>query len=121
MEPAWVMVVPLVATTLTVLLAVAALPSLLLRPAPRLSAEPGALAGEVLAVARSGRGGWILNGAPLASDGLARLLRGRPRGVVALRFQPSAVLTSTEVVASMAWLRQQSPLPVLLASPGVSW
>ncbi len=120
-EPAWVLVAPLVATTITVLLAVAALPSLLLRPAPRLPAEPGSLAGEVLAVARSGRGGWILNGAPLASDGLARLLRGRPQGVVALRFQPSAALTSGEVAASMAWLRSQSPLPVLLASPGVGW
>lgn len=115
------MVAPLVATTLTVLLAVSALPSLVLQPAPQLRAEPGARAGEELAVARSGRGGWMLNGAPLATDGLARLLRGRPRGVVALRFQPSVALTTAEVAASVAWLRRQSPLPVLLASPGVGW
>lgn len=112
------MVVPLAATTLTVLLAVAALPSLVLQPEPQLRVEPGDRAGEVLAVARSGRGGWILNGAPLASNSLARLLRGRPQGVAAVRFQPSAVLTTGEVAASMAWLRRQSPLPVLLASPG---
>lgn len=120
-ELAWLLVVPLVATSLTVLLAVAALPSLVLQPNPQLRVEPVEWAGEVLAVARSSRGGWILNGAPLASDGLARLLQGRLRGVVALRFQPSAALTSGEVAASLAWLRRQSSLPVLLASPGVGW
>ncbi len=121
-DPALVLsLVPLVATTLTVMLAVAALPSLLLQPAPQLQAKPEARAGEVLAVARSGRGGWILNGAPLASEGLARLLSSRPRRAVAVRFQPSAALPSGEVAASMAWLRRQTPLPVLLASPGVGW
>lgn len=120
-DSAWVVVVPLVATTLIVLLAVAALPSLLLQRDPLLPTEPVDRFGEVLAVARSGRGGWILNGAPLASEGLARLLRGRPRGVVALRFAPSAALSSREVAASMDWLRRQSSLPVLLASPGVGW
>lgn len=118
-DPALVLVAPLVASTLAVLVAVVALPSLLLQPAPQLRAEPGVRAGAVLAVARSGRGGWILNGVPIASDGLARLLQGRPRGVVALHFQPSTALTSGEVVAAMAWLRRQSPLPVRLALPGL--
>lgn len=120
-DPASVLAAPLAATTLTVLLAVAAVPCLLLQRQPQLRAEPGAQAGEVLAVARSGRGGWILNGAPLTSDGLARLLRARPRGVVAVHFQPSAALTSGELATAMAWLRRQSPLPVLLASPGLGW
>ncbi|MEX0587832.1 MAG: hypothetical protein WD136_01115, partial [Cyanobium sp.] len=82
-------------------------------------AEPLVQAGEVLAVARAGSGVWILHGAPITTAGLARLLAGRPRGVVAVHFQPSAALPSAEVGASLAWLRRQSSLPVLLESPGV--
>ena len=48
--------VPLVATTITVLLAVAALPSLLLQPNPRLHPEAATGGGDVLNVARSASG-----------------------------------------------------------------
>lgn len=126
-EPALLLgLVPLAATTLVLLLAAAALPSLLLQPDPQ--GHPGAdgmvadgaVAGEVLAVARTARGGWILNGVPLAAPGLARLLRGRPPGVVAVRFQPSHGLASAQVAASLGWLQSQSAVPVLLdpLSPG---
>lgn len=112
-------VVPLVATTITVLLAVAALPSLLLQPNPRLYPEAATGAGEVLHVARSASGRWILNGVPQANEGLIRQLQARPRAVVAVRFQPSAGLASAEVAASFAWLQQHSRLPVLVEWPGV--
>lgn len=109
---------PCTAATLVVLLAVAALPSLLLHPDPRFRAEPAAGPGENLALARSQQGTWILNGSPLAEQGLARLLQARQRGVGAVHFQPSAGLTSAEVAASLVWLRQRTPLSVVLASPG---
>lgn len=109
---------PLAATTLLVLLAVAALPSLLLQPDPRFLPEPAAGPGDELALARSQQGTWILNGAPLAEQGLARLLQAQHRGAGGIRFQPSAGLTSGEVAASLAWLRRHTQLPVALASPG---
>ena len=120
-EPApWaaLLLVPLTASTLVVLLAVAALPSLVLRPDPRFRAEPAAAPGEVLAIARSAEGRWILNGLPLAEQGLVRQLQARPGGVVAVRFLPSLGLASGEVAASLAWLRQRTPLPVLLEAQG---
>ena len=112
---------PLVSTTIVVLLAVAALPSLLLQPNPRLHPEPATIIGDVMNVARSATGRWILNGAPRADGGLIRQLQARPRAVVALRFKPSAGLASAEVAASLAWLQQHSRLPVLVEWPGDQW
>jgi hypothetical protein len=106
------MLAPLAATSISLLLAVAALPSLLLQPEPQLAAEPGPGPGEILALAQTAQGTWILNGMPLAPDQLARILRGRPPSVVALRFQPSASLTTAQVADSLAWLGRHSPLPV---------
>jgi hypothetical protein len=105
---------PLVSTTIVVLLAVAALPSLLLQPNPRLHPEPATSIGDVMNVARSATGRWILNGAPRADGGLIRQLQ-------ALRFKPSAGLASAEVAASLAWLQQHSRLPVLVEWPGDQW
>lgn len=122
-EPApWaaLLLVPLTASTLVVLLAVAALPSLLLQPEPRFRPESAAGPGEGLAVARSAQGRWILNGTPLAEQGLARLLQARPRGVAEVRFYPSTGLASGEVASSLAWLRQQTPQPVVLELAGGS-
>ncbi len=113
-------VFPLTATTLAVLLAVAALPTLVLQPDPQRRHDAAvdqvatAAASEVLAVARTAGDTWILNGVPLAASGLARLLRSRPQGVGAVRFLPSEALTSAEVAASLAWLRSHTALPVLL-------
>lgn len=109
---------PLVSTTIVVLLAVAALPSLMLQPKPRLHPEPATGIGDVLNIARSSSGRWILNGAPQADEGLIRQLQARPRAVVALRFLPSAGLASAEVATSLAWLQQHSRLPVLVEWPG---
>lgn len=113
-------VMPLVASALVLLLAVAALPSLLLQPSPQLRREPDPGLGERLALARTARGGWILQGAPMPSEALARLLRSRPRGVAAVHFHPAGALSSVEVAASLAWLRQHSPLPVQLVPLGAA-
>jgi hypothetical protein len=112
------LLVPLTASTLAVLLAVAALPSLLLKPDPQFRAAPAGAPGEGLALARSVRGTWILNGTPLAEPGLARLLQARPPGVEVVRFQPAEGLASGEVASSLAWLRQRTPLPVVLEPSG---
>ena len=110
--------VPLVATTITVLLAVAALPSLVLQAKLRLHPEPAVGGGDVLVVARAASGRWILNGAPQADEGLLRQLQARPPAVVAVRFQPSAGLASAEVAASLDWLQHHFRLPVLVEWPG---
>ena len=110
--------VPLVATTITVLLAVAALPSLVQQAKLRLHPERAVGGGDVLGVARAASGRWILNGAPQAEEGLLRQLQARPSAVVAVRFQPSAGLASAEVAASLDWLQRHSRLPVLLEWPG---
>jgi hypothetical protein len=110
--------VPLVATTITVLLAVAALPSLVQQAKLRLHPEPAVGGGDVLVVARAASGRWILNGAPQAEEGLLRQLQARPSAVVAVRFQPSAGLASAEVAASLDWLQRHSRLQVLVEWPG---
>ena len=114
------MLAPLAATSISLLLAVAALPSLLLQPEPQLAAEPGPGPGEILALAQTAQGTWILNGMPLAPDQLARILRGRPPSVVALRFQPSGALSAAQVAGSLAWLKQHSTLPVRFEAPPVA-
>ena len=114
------LLVPFTATSLVLLLAVAALPALLLQPAPQVRAEHSAAAGAGWAVARTARGAWLLNGAPIAQAGLGRSLRARPKGIAVLRFLPSANLTSGEVAASLAWLRHHSQLPVVLEPQGVA-
>ena len=112
------LLVPFTATSLVLLLAVAALPTLLLQPVPQVRAESSAGAGAGWAVVRTARGLWLLNGVPIAQNGLGRTLRARPKGLVGLRFVPSAALTSAEVAASLAWLRQQGRLPVVLEPLG---
>ena len=112
------LLVSLTATSLVLLLAVAALPALLLQPAPQVRPEAGTAVGAGWAVARSASGAWLLNGAPIAQEGLGRTLRSRPKGVQVLRFLPSAALTTGEVATSLAWLRQQARLPVVLEPVG---
>ena len=110
--------VPLAATTITLLLAVAALPSLLQKAKLRLHPEHAVGGGDVLVVARAASGRWILNGVPQSDEGLLRQLQARPSAVVAVRFQPSAGMASAEVAASLDWLQRHSRLPVLVEWPG---
>jgi hypothetical protein len=109
-KPSQALLAPLVATTLTVLAAVAGLPALLLAsrsPLPRRSA-PRPVAGAPLQLVRSAQGTWFLNGQPIARDGLARLLQGLPGSSTELRFMPSSRLPVAEVSDSLHWLRRQS-------------
>ncbi len=111
---------PLVAVSLVVLTAVAALPALLLASSPPQSHNPavGGVAGAPLQLVRSGQGAWFLNGQPIAEPALGRLLR-RQRGTATeLRFQPSARLQAAQVSMSLAWLRRESGRPVALELPG---
>lgn len=110
MKSTQALIAPLVATTLTVLAAVAGLPALLLAsrsPLPRQSA-PRPVAGAPLQLVRSGQGTWFLNGQPIARDGLARLLQGLRSSSTDLRFMPSSRLPVAEVSESLHWLRRQS-------------
>ena len=110
MKASQALIAPLVATTLTVLAAVAGLPALLLAsrpPLPRQSA-PRPVAGAPLQLVRSGQGTWFLNGQPIARDGLARLLQGFRGSSTELLFLPSARLPVAEVSDSLHWLRRQS-------------
>lgn len=111
-----VLITPLVATTLVLLTAVAALPALLLasRPPQPPATIRGPLAGASLQLVRGGQGTWFIDGQPIAAEGLARLLRQQRGGISELRFQPSARLAAGSVSSSMAWLRQQSGRPVVL-------
>ena len=122
LEANWLtlLLVPLAACTITVLFVVAALPALLLVSDPRPPAESVGPPGETLALALTGQGTWILNGMLLTPAMLARVLRSRPRSVVALRFQPSGALSAAQVAGSLAWLKQHSTLPVRFEAAPVS-
>ena len=117
-----VLVVPLVASTLVVLTAVAALPALLLAStAPRPRNPPlGPEAGIPLQVVRSAKGRWFLNGQPIAEAALGRVLQ-QPRVAQAtVRFQASGALPVGDVSRAMDWLRRQSGRPVSLDLPVVA-
>lgn len=114
--------VPLVASTLVVLTAVAGLPALLLAttaPRPR-NPPPGPEAGPPLQVVRSARGRWFLNGQPIGEVALARVLRQPRVAQAAVRFQASGVLPVGDVSRAMDWLRRQSGRPVSLDLPVVA-
>jgi hypothetical protein len=111
------LLLPLVGCTLLVCTATASLPALLLSQRqprdPPLTAQ--AIASEQV-VARGAGGRWYLNQQPIATARLARLLGetggGGSNGDVVLVV--SRTLSLADVSASLAWLRQVSPLPVRL-------
>jgi hypothetical protein len=110
---------PLVAATLVVLTAVAALPALLLAssgPRPR-NPPLVAGAGAPLLVVRSGGGRWFLNGQPIAHQALARVLRQQRGAPSDVRLQASAQLTAGAVSSALAWLRRESGGAVILDLP----
>jgi biopolymer transport protein ExbD len=116
------LVVPMVASTLVVLTAVAGLPALLLAStAPRPRNPPlGPEAGIPLQVVRSAKGRWFLNGQPVGEASLARVLRQFRVHQATVRFQASGALPVGEVSRAMDWLRRQSGRPVSLDLPVVA-
>ena len=99
------LVMPLVATTLLVCTATAALPAPLAGERdPRSVAAPPGAAEAALVVARSGSGHWFLNQQPIAESALAQLLRD---GEGEVRLVTSNALSVSEVVQALAWLRRQ--------------
>ncbi len=113
------LIAPLLAASLAVLTAVAALPALLLAtpsPRPRPPASL-AVAASPLQLVRTGRGLWFVNGQPIAEPSLARLLHQQRRSGADIRFLPSAQLPVAHVGASLAWLRRQAGRPVALDLP----
>lgn len=115
------LLVPLVATTLVVCTATAALPALLLsqRP-PREQPIPPALVASEQVVARGAGGRWYLNQQPISAGRLARLLGEAGDNGSEVVLVVSRTLSLAEVSDSLAWLRQVSPQPVRLepALPG---
>lgn len=107
----------LVALTLLVSGAVAAVPAVVVERHPRQRALPPLPPqAEVLRVVQAPAERWFLNGAPIERGVLAQRLARRP-GRRQVRFLPSAALPIATVAASLRWLRQQSVGPVSLELP----
>ena len=102
----------LVALTLVILGAVAAVPAIVEERLPRQRPpQPRLPEAEVLRLVEGPGDRWYLNGVPIRRAVLRDRLR---RSVVApeLRFLPSSALTTGRVAASLQWLRQHSRGPV---------
>lgn len=107
----------LVALTLLVCGAVAAVPAVVVERHPRQRPLPPLLVGaEVLRVVQAPAQRWFLNGAPIDRAVLAQRLSRRP-GQRQVRFLPSAALPLATVAESLQWLRQHTAGPVSLELP----
>ena len=107
----------LVALTLLVTGAVAAVPAVVVERPPRQRPLPPLPArAEVLRVVQAPAQRWFLNGAPIDRAVLAQRLARRP-GRRQVRFLPSAALPMATVAASLRWLRQHTAGPVSVELP----
>jgi len=110
----------LVGLTLLVGGVVAALPDLWHARTPQHRPMQPAAAATTLWIVQGPPDRWFVNGEPMTRSGIAALLRGPGRGAggsTEVRFLPSAALNLGEVSGSLAWLRSQTPGPVVLGLP----
>lgn len=107
----------LVALTLVVAGAVAAVPAVVVERVPRQRPLPSVpVDAETLRLVQAPGDRWYLNGSPIARAALAeRLARRSPARQV--RFLPSAALPMATVASSLQWLRQRTVGPVSLELP----
>jgi hypothetical protein len=107
----------LVALTLLLCGAVAALPTVVRDRPPQPRPLPAATAGaERLRIVLGPGQRWYLNGEPIPQAALAARLA-RSTTPPELRFLPSASLPMAAVGESLGWLRRQNRGPVLLELP----
>lgn len=106
----------LVGLTLLIAGAVASLPLLIGRAAPK--PDPGApdSSGPLLRVVEAPGGRWYLRGDPIARPSLASLLRSN-RPPQTLHYLPSGALSIGEVSTSLRWLRRINGGAAVLALP----
>ena len=65
-------------------------------------------------VVRSSSGSWFLNGEPMASNLLARTLMGQDLPPGGVSFLPSSARSASLVADDLAWLQNNSAVPVRL-------
>lgn len=106
----------LVAMTLLVAGAVAALPLLVGAADPRPDPAVTSLGGQPLRIVEAPGGRWYLRGDPIGRPSLEALLR-RNRPEQPVQYLPSAALSIGEVSSSLRWLRRSNAAGAVLALP----